>query len=71
MYVYTYFYIVICHVDPTVVIGKTFPQGSENMPLARNWIACSGNEVRLTDCQYSDVTCFHYEDVGIDCEPNG
>ena len=48
------------------------PFGLGNDDIAMDEVACTGDESRLIDCQYdSNHNCFHFEDVGIYCNPTG
>ena len=62
-----------------ITVGATVyelysPFGSGVGTIFLDEVQCSGQEFRLFDCDYKDQfehNCFHYEDVGIHCNPHG
>ncbi|XP_072166905.1 scavenger receptor cysteine-rich domain superfamily protein-like [Diadema setosum] len=47
-----------------------FGAGSPTQPITLYHVGCSGNETKLTDCEYSlwgIKPCVHYEDAGVRC----
>ena len=45
---------------------------NDSIPIVLDDVACSGNEVRLIDCNSSKInSCLHLEDVAVHCNRYG
>ena len=60
------------HTGAELIDVRRFSGLDNSIPIVLDDVACSGNEVRLIDCDSSTShDCYHLEDVAVHCNRDG